>query len=284
MTAMGHWLAHGLMGKAPGTLDYYTNKSGHLNRLIGKVDVNGLEAEHISRYLATREAEGASQHTRSKEMTTLRLCLAWAHKQHWKNGARRLLRDPRALIPEMKAGYVPRKRFLKSDEFDRLLASVKRKHRRDWLLMAVYTGGRESEIASVKWSDIDFEGEWVTLPGTKTEKARRNIPMHPTLRATLQSMKRRPDGLVVGPWEGVVEDLRKKCLAIGMPKVSPNDLRRTFASWLVQRGVPLKVVAELLGHTSTIMVEKVYGHLVNDNLKDAVKLLPKRRLSRVAPG
>jgi hypothetical protein len=43
--------------------------------------------------------------------------------------------------------------------------------------------------------------------------------------------------------------------------VTPNDLPRTFASWLVQAGESLFVVATLLGHSSTRMVERVYGRL-----------------------
>lgn len=281
MAAMGDWLQHGLVGKSAGTKDYYSIKSGHLNRLLGNHDVNGLGAEDVSKYITTRrEEEKASQHTVSKEMTTLRLCLRWAHEQRWKDGGLRMVRDPRPLVPEMKSGYMPRKRFLERAEFERLADSFKRKHRRDWIVVATYTGGRDSEVGGIRWTDVDFLGGWVTLNGTKTEKAQRNIPMHQSLRAALMGMPRRKDGLVVGPWGGVVEDMRKHCLELGIEKASPNDLRRTFASWLVQAGVPLKVVAELLGHTSTAMVEKVYGHLVNDNLRDAVKLLPRRRASR----
>jgi integrase len=274
--AVDDWLAHGLVGKSPDTVDYYRSKSGHLNRILGNVDVNALAADRVAKYITQRNGEEfARMHTIKKEMTALRQCLAWAKKHG------RMVNDPRALVPEIKDDYVPRKRFLRPDEFEQLVASFKRKHRRDWLLVCTYTGGRQGEVERLSWPDVDLSSSWLTLPGTKTRKARRPIPIHDSLRAVLVGIKRRKDGLVVGPWEGVVEDLRKKCLELELEKVSPNDLRRTFASWLVQRGTPLKVVADLLGHTSTVMVERVYGHLINDNLRDAVRLLPRRRL-RVA--
>jgi integrase len=50
------------------------------------------------------------------------------------------------------------------------------------------------------------------------------------------------------------------------PDVTPNTLRHTFASWAIQRGVPLFHVAKALGHASTAMVEKHYGHLAPDHL------------------
>lgn len=56
--------------------------------------------------------------------------------------------------------------------------------------------------------------------------------------------------------------------------VSPNDLRRTFASWLVQNGVPLHAVAKLLGHSSTRMVERGYAKLSQKNMDDAIAVPP----------
>src|SRR5262249_1620872 len=61
------------------------------------------------------------------------------------------------------------------------------------------------------------------------------------------------------PWPYVNRDLARACKAAKVPKVTPNDLRRTFASLLVQDGVPLDVVAKLMGHASSAMVYRVYG-------------------------
>ena len=52
-------------------------------------------------------------------------------------------------------------------------------------------------------------------------------------------------------------------------KIVPYSLRHTYASWLVQAGVDLYKVAELIGH-STIEVTKRYAHLSPDNLRAAV--------------
>jgi integrase len=48
-------------------------------------------------------------------------------------------------------------------------------------------------------------------------------------------------------------------------------LRHTYASVLVMAGVPLKAVADLLGHTTTEMVEKHYGHLAQGFVASAVE-------------
>ncbi|MBI4564085.1 MAG: tyrosine-type recombinase/integrase [Planctomycetes bacterium] len=66
------------------------------------------------------------------------------------------------------------------------------------------------------------------------------------------------------------------------------DLRHTFASRLVQAGVPIKAVQELLGHGSIVMTMR-YSHLAPGDLRRAVELLgvggrcPQAPLQVVAP-
>ena len=54
-------------------------------------------------------------------------------------------------------------------------------------------------------------------------------------------------GPLVQPWPNVHKDLRAACERAGIEPVTPNDLRRTFASWLKQAGEDSMVVARLLG-------------------------------------
>ena len=53
-------------------------------------------------------------------------------------------------------------------------------------------------------------------------------------------------------------------------KVTFHTLRHTYASWLVQQGVDLYTVKELMGHSSLAVTER-YSHLRKENLTNAVK-------------
>ena len=90
----------------------------------------------------------------------------------------------------------------------------------------------------------------------------------------LAGMQPRP-GRVVAAWSNV-RRLACVCTRAKIDRISCNDLRRTYASWLKQRGVDSLVVARLLGHTSTRMVDAVYGQL--DEL-----LSPSNRILREPP-
>ena len=57
----------------------------------------------------------------------------------------------------------------------------------------------------------------------------------------------------------------------GIEPVVFHELRHTYASDLIKRGVQLKILAEQLGHADTRMVEKHYGHLAQATKRDAIR-------------
>jgi integrase len=57
--------------------------------------------------------------------------------------------------------------------------------------------------------------------------------------------------------------------AIGMPEVRFHDLRHTVASWLLQKGYPLKWVKDVLGHADLRTTER-YSHLEHRHLAGAM--------------
>jgi integrase len=134
------------------------------------------------------------------------------------------------------------------------------------------------------------------MPGTKRETRDRWVPISPSMYALLDTVPpKKRSGLVVEPWGNVRRDMHAAIdranakiqaedpKAAAIPKVSPNDLRRTFASWLVQSGVDLFTVSKLMGHSSTRMVEKVYGKLTRENMQAAIARVPAFQRTGVTP-
>jgi integrase len=244
----------------------YQARGGHLVRLLD-LDVNAITIEDVRDYCKQRLKEHADRETIRKELVTLRRALQVA-KEHG-----HYLGDPRTPTPKWSAKYVPRKRWLSHEEARQLLAALPNERHRLWVTLALYTGARYSEISGIRWSHIDLRRGTILLPGTKTQGAHRTIPLPAPLRAALPERPAR-DEPVAGEWPKVVRDLGRACERAGIPRVSPNDLRRTYASWLKQQGEDSFVVAQLLGHTSSRMVELVYGRLDHLTLAKAVRSLP----------
>lgn len=270
MTQAGdHYLEHGTGGLAPATVSMYEQKLSHVGRILGEYDVNALARDDVSEYISTRREEGAHENTINKELVAIRQML-----KHTKS-REILVADVGAIVPEFKYRYVPRDRWLERDEFDRLLVQLL-PHRQLWVILAVLTGGRASEVESVQWEHVDFQRGKLLLPGTKTEKSRRWNPIAPELLKILREY-RQESGPIVRRWVNYNKDLKRACKRAKIKPVSGNDLRRTFGSWLVQDGAHLKVVARLMGHASTTMVDKVYGHLAERNLDEAMAGLSTRK-------
>ena len=140
--------------------------------------------------------------------------------------------------------------------------------------MASYLGRRSSEVEALRWElHIDLDGGWALLPGTNTRKSRRRVLIAQPLREFL-APEWRAHGPVVARWTNVRRDIAAACAKIGLPHTSPNHLRRSFASWLRQRGVDSMAVAKMMGHTTSRMVEMVYGHPNDDTFLHAIQKMP----------
>ncbi|MFO0578616.1 MAG: site-specific integrase, partial [Polyangia bacterium] len=223
--------------------------------------------DDIAGYVQTRLAERVVNETVRKELVLLRSALRTAFFLGQQ------VPDLFLLFPRLTSQYVPRRRWLAPEEF-RAIAHELPPPRRVFLYVACYTGARRSELQRLRWQDLDWMRQSVHLRGTKTERADRTVPLHPELSGVLRPLAGRPGATVLAPWPNVYRDLAAICADLGLPPVTPNDLRRTFGSWLVQANVSAHIVAKLMGHTTEKMVNQVYGHLDDRALRRAVELLP----------
>ena len=118
---------------------------------------------------------------------------------------------------------------------------------------------------------------FIRLKQTKNGKARA-LPFNETLWSLFTGLRTRQDvAWVFHDSEGRrYADIRhafdRACKAAGMTDFHFHDLRHTFASWLIMRGVPLATVSNLLGHTSPTMTLR-YAHLSPKHLTSAVRVL-----------
>lgn len=140
-------------------------------------------------------------------------------------------------------------------------------HLRALIVAALSTGARLGELLSLQWSQIrrDEQGEarWIILPPTKTKTAEgRSIPIGPRLRAELTMRRHGPDGIeherdayVFGNHCGeCVTSIRTAweltCERAGIDGLHFHDLRREFASRLLESRADLHDVQMFLGHAA----------------------------------
>ena len=87
-------------------------------------------------------------------------------------------------------------------------------------------------------------------------------------------------------WSGrnhvdVYSRMMRLCSRAGIPDFRFHDMRHTFATRLVQRGVDLYKVQRLLGHKTSLMTQR-YAHHSPESLREGVNVLDKPQPQRVS--
>ena len=250
-------------GRAEGTLHHIRTKAGHLVRLL-PAPLRDLTHRRMEAYIAQRRSEGAAQTTIKKELRVLGAALKLAVR----NG--RISRDPASILPELEDTYQPRTRALAPWELV-ALAQALPPHRAAHVVWICATGARWGESLRARRADVGPAS--VRLRGTKTRLADRSVPVLTLTRPMLAwAMERAPGtGMLWLAWSNVRRDLGVACRAAGIPAVTPNDLRRSLATWLRAAGVEPGLLALVLGHADGRMVERVYGRIAGDALRGALE-------------
>ena len=73
--------------------------------------------------------------------------------------------------------------------------------------------------------------------------------------------------------DDVKTPMKRACRNAQIEPLCFHELRHTYASSLIAVGIPLMVVSQQLGHTSTRMVEQHYGHLAPSTSKATIRAL-----------
>ncbi len=207
----------------------------------------------IAQYIETR-SETVKPATVAKEMSVLKHCLKLAVEWDLLNenpaaGAR---------LPKLPPGKT---RYLTPGELKAALQTAP-----EWLrapmAFAACTGVRRGEMLSLRWMDVDKANRRVYLRETKNG-ALRILPLSDAALTVLGSL---PEGVAAAPVFAGVDAAKLSVYTkriferLGIPDASFHTLRHTAASWLVQNGVDLYAVGNLLGHKTARMTQR-YAHL-----------------------
>jgi integrase len=186
-----------------------------------------------------------------------------------------------------------RTRYLTADEKERLMHELESQPlTRCIVIMALNTGMRQGEIFNLKWSDVDFTREVITVRKTKTGKDR-TIPMNDRLKGMLgdlrnESVRTMPDNLkrekpspggfvFVSPQTGkrlnnIKRSFKNACKRAGIDNFTFHDLRHSAGTRLADAGVNIVVIADILGHSRLTTTQR-YTHAIDEAKREAMQTL-----------
>lgn len=220
-------------------------------------------------YTKIRMEEGVSGAAVRRELTTLRAAFGHAVREEVLKTAPKFQMPPAAS---------PRIRFLERDEFRVLMQTPKAPRVHRWFTLGFGTGARARAIEEAKWDRVNLAERTIDfrVPGVRYKNKRRVVvPINDWLLPRITAMyERRQDDWVIGLGKsgGVTTTYHMAVQAYkdaGIKDITaPRHIaRHTFASWLLQAGVSIYIVAKLLGDTVK-MVETTYAHVLPSHLLD----------------
>jgi integrase len=268
---------------------------------LGKIEAAALTSDQLRTWLANLAKAGARVRTAKGEQQQFRSVADPDQARRRKSSANRILtvlkaalnrawRDGKVAsdsawrrVEPFEAVESARVRYLTMDEAIRLLDACPPAFK---LLVraALETGARYGELCALTVADFNADSGTVAIRESKSGKSR-HIVLTGEGAAFFASITNgrpgdaalltRSDGL---PWrrEQQQPPMRAACEAAKIARISFHGLRHTWASHAVMNNVPLIVVARNLGHSSTKMVEKHYGHLASTYVADAIRAGARR--------
>lgn len=279
-----------------GTLTRYRNiVRQHINPVLGSVPVDSVDDEDIAVWVKSQTADGAARKSVANRMGLLSSAFKTAVRKGW-CGSNPC--EPVALPEDQRPGTPTT--FLTRAEYDVLRESAAEKHRLI-LDVLVGTGIRFGEATALTWNDLILDAEtpfirvdkaWRTIDtwrqevrSPKSKRSIRDVSITSTLANALKSAPRSDEYVFSGSTGGQFtssafhKQVWKPALAGAGDKMRkdprPHDLRHTHASWLLAQGVPIFIVSRRLGHASTEITTRVYGHIMPSAQKDAVAAMER---------
>lgn len=262
----------------------------HLIPGLGHIPVADLRPVQVERLLNLALDSGLAPRTVFHIRAVLRTALNYAMKSELATMNAAALADPPKLNdPEIFPLDLAQAR--------QLIGAVKGDKLEAMYLMALYLGMREGELLGLRWTDIDFARKRLTIRrglgpvdgkvqeiSTKTKKSRRVIPLVGPIAGALEAHRQRQervDVMLAGQrWQ---HEGHIFTTTIGTPIDATNfgnrtwpamresaglpptlkfhHLRHSAATLLLDAGVPMEVVSQILGHSSIVLTINTYGHV-----------------------
>jgi len=237
--------------------------------IIGDLPLSKIDEDVVAHLIVMLEGKGNKPATINRNLAGLKTVLKY-HKQSW---------DHIKLKKEAKG----RIRVLSKKEEMTVIGLLRElDHARrsyfpevaDMVEVLVDTGCRLSEVLNLKYEDINFGTNLITIWINKGDKPR-SIPMTERVRTILERRTQymtKPFTITRDQAERAWSWTRKRMGLAGDPEFVLHALRHTTATRLIDKGIDLYTVKEWLGH-STIQVTERYAHLNPDKLAHAVTVL-----------
>lgn len=202
-----------------------------------------------------------------------------------------LKNDPTLPVPAMPRGK-KRIDFIKREEFDERVQQLNMHFYKEMTQLIFYTGLRIGEALGLTWKDIDFENKQIdinkawdiekkVITTVKTEASEAIVPMPDLLVEILEKLKKESEEKTYGfnvdyfVFGGIApyhySHYHKKYKEV-FPELRIHSLRHSYAAYLINKGVDIYLVKELMRHENITETADTYGHLYTERKQQVMSV------------
>src|SRR5699024_530930 len=257
-----------VLGRSEATIKGYTSDLLDLAKSLD--DFSSLTLPRLRKWLATAVAEGKARSTLARRTAAAKAFSTWAVQQGY------LRTDEAAKLSSPKVPkHLPK--VLDATEASAAMENAKSTDElhmiRDKAMLEILyaTGVRVSELTGIDLHDIDTSRQTIRVLGKGNKE--RIVPFGEAASDALSGwlarraeMAKDTDALFVGYRGKRIDQRQVRRVVEAAGSFSPHALRHSTATHLLEGGADLRVVQELLGHSS-LQTTQVYTHVTSDRLK-----------------
>jgi len=239
---------------------------------FGNLEIAKITPLLIERFIAKRLDDGVKKSTINRDLACLRKMLNKAIDWDY------LRENPVKKVKLFSEKEYIKERVLSLDEEEKLLNACS-DHIKPVIIAALHTGLRLGELLTLRWKNISFENMQIKVEKTKSGKTR-YVPINTLLLKTLEKLyNENGDSGLVFPFKSIKTAFKGACRRAGISDLRFYDLRHSFATRLIENGVDLITVKDLLGHSSVTVTER-YTHSSKNLKKGAVDMLAQKQAKK----
>lgn len=257
-----------VLGRSEATIKGYTSDLLALAKTIDSF--SSFTLPRLRNWLAAAVAEGKARSTLARRTASVKAFSTWAVKQGY------LRTDEAAKLSSPKVPkHLPK--VLDPKEASAAMDNAKSTDElhlvRDTAMLELLyaTGMRVSELTGIDLHDIDSSRQTIRVLGKGNKE--RIVPFGDAANTALnawlarrEELAKDPDALFVGTRGKRIDQRQVRRVVEAAGEVSPHALRHSTATHLLEGGADLRVVQELLGHSS-LQTTQVYTHVTSERLK-----------------
>lgn len=257
----------------------------HIKPRFGHLKVKDINSQQIMDFKSYLENSFASLNSARTVYSNFKIIVNHALKFYG------LKVDPSLVVGSIQR-VKPKINFIKRQEFDKRVIQIEHLYYRELTQLLFYTGLRVGEGFGLTWNDTDLIKKQIDInktidiisraeTTTKTLGSNGFVPFPPFITDMLESIKKESAENIYGFNEGMYifggiapyhYSHYRKLFKKVFPELRIHDLRHSYASYLINKGVDIYLVKELMRHDDIKQTANTYGHLYTERKHEVMSV------------